>query len=274
MDRGVERIGQRIADWGQRIADLGLSAIKGISFIGQAARLIVQSFYLLIRGPAIGQPVRLRHVVQEIITGGIQSLPVVILMASTIGVMLSIQGIHSLRIFGAETQVSFGLALSIPREFAPLITGIIVAGRSGSQLASRVGSMRLNGEIDALTVMGISPVRFIVAPALFGLLISLPILVGVATVASLTAGQLYIEATIGIASQAFWADVLSVVTMVDLAHCFGKAVLFAFLISLIGIVMGLGVSGGAEVLGRATTSSVVTCIGAIIAADTAVALLL
>ena len=260
---------QRLDRLAQRVADTGLAAIQFIAFIGQAVRLILQSFHLLIRGPSLGQPVRLRHVVEEIITAGIQSLPVVVLMAATIGIMLSIQGIHSLRIFGAETQVSFGLALSIPREFGPLITGIIVAGRSGSQLASRIGSMRLNGEIDALTVMGISPVRFIVAPALLGLLISLPILV-----ASLTAGQLYIEATIGIASQAFWADVLSVVTMVDLAHCFGKAVLFALLIALIGIVMGLGVSGGAEVLGRATTSSVVTCIGAIIAADTAVALLL
>ena len=186
----------RLDKMAQRVSDLGLALIQGIAFIGHAARLIAQSFHLLFRGPAIGQPIRLRHVVQEIIAG-IQSLPVVILMASTIGVMLSIQGIHSLRIFGAETQVSFGLALSIPREFAPLITGIIVAGRSGSQLASRVGSMRLNGEIDALTVMGISPIRFIVAPALFGLLISLPILVAVATVASLTAGQLYIEATIG-----------------------------------------------------------------------------
>jgi len=259
---------------GRRISDVGQSAIRRIAFIGQAARLILQCFHLLVRGPAIGQPVRLRHIVREIITGGIQSLPVVILMASTIGVMLSVQGIHSLRIFGAETQVSFGLALSVPREFAPLITGIVVAGRSGSQLASRVGSMRLNGEIDALTVMGISPVRFIVAPALFGLLIALPILVGVAMVAALTAGQIYIETSIGIASQAFWADVLSVVTLGDLAHGFGKAVLFAFLIALIGIVMGLGVSGGAEVLGRATTSSVVTCIAAIIAADTAVALLL
>lgn len=265
---------QRLDRMARRVADIGLGLIQAIAFVGQAARLIFDSFYLLVRGPSIGQPVRLRHVVQEIITGGIQSLPVVILMAATIGIMLSIQGIHSLRIFGAETQVTFGLALSIPREFAPLITGIIVAGRSGSQLASRVGSMRLNGEIDALTVMGISPVRFIVAPALFGLLISLPILVAVATVASLGAGQLYIEATIGIASQAFWADVLSVVTLTDLIHCFGKSVLFALLIALIGIVMGLGVSGGAEVLGRATTSSVVTCIGAIIAADTLVILLL
>ena len=189
--------------------------------------------------------------------------------------MLSIQGIHSLRIFGAETQVTFGLALSIPREFAPLITGIIVAGRSGSQLASRVGSMRLNGEIDALTVMGISPVRFIVAPALFGLLISLPILVAVATVASLGAGQLYIEATIGIASQ-------SLLGRYPVGRNYGRSCPLLwqvcaggdFLIALIGIVMGLGVSVGQRVLGRATTSSVVTCIGAIIAADTLVILLL
>ena len=91
--------------------------------------------------------------------------------------------------------------------------------------------------------MGISPVRFIVAPPCRAL-ISLPILVAVATVASLGAGQLYIEATIGIASQAYWADILSVVTMADLAHCFGKSVLFAFLIALIGIVMALACPAG------------------------------
>ena len=108
----------------------------------------------------------MRHVFADIRSGGIDALTVVILMAATIGVMLSIQGIHSLRIFGAESQVTFGLALSVPREFAPLITGIIVARRPGSQLTSRVGSMRLNGELDALEVMGISPIRFVVAPAL------------------------------------------------------------------------------------------------------------
>ena len=81
MNDGTHRVAQRISD-------LGLSVIEAISFIGQAARLILQSFHLLVRGPAIGQPVRLRHVIQEIISAGVQSLPVVILMASTIGVML------------------------------------------------------------------------------------------------------------------------------------------------------------------------------------------
>lgn len=267
----MNSIAQKTAD---RIARIGLEVINLVAFIGYATRLLMMSLTLLVRGHAMGQPVRMRHIVSEIITAGIQALPVVILMASTIGVMLSIQGIHSLRIFGAETQVTFGLALSIPREFAPLITGIIVAGRSGSQLTSRVGSMRLNGEIDALTVMGISPIRFVVAPAIIGLIISLPLLVAVANVAAFGAAQLYIEATLGIASEAYWADILSIVTIADLIHCFGKSLLFAVLISLTGIVMGMGVSGGAEVLGKATTSSVVSCIGAIIAADTIFALVL
>jgi len=134
--------------------------------------------------------------------------------------------------------------------------------------------MRLNGEIDALTVMGISPIRFVVAPALLGLVISLPVLVAVANVAAFGAAGLYINAVLGIGPAAYWSDILSVVTLVDLAHSFGKAVIFSVLISLIGICMGLKVSGGAEVLGRSTTSSVVTCIAAIIAADTVFALVL
>ena len=252
-----------------------LSAIaEGISFIGFACIILGQSIHLLVRGHAHAQPVRLRHIAAEIHTAGIQAIPVVLLMASTIGIMLSIQGIYSLRVFGAETQVTFGLALSIPREFAPLITGILVAGRSGSQLTSRVGSMRLNGEIDALSVMGISPLRYVVAPSLIGLLVSLPILVALANIAAFGAAGLYINAVLGIGPTAYWTDVLSIVTLVDLMHSFGKAFVFATLISLTGISIGMGVSGGAEVLGRATTSSVVTCISAIIAADTVFALVL
>ena len=256
------------------IIKTGRTVNANIAAIGFAALILQQSLALLVFGRRYGQTVRLRHISAEILVAGVQGLPVVILMASTIGVMLSIQGIHSLSVFGAETQVTFGLALSIPREFAPLITGILVAGRSGSQLTSRIGSMRLNGEIDALTVMGISPIRFVVAPALLGLVISLPVLVAVANVAAFGAAGLYINAVLGIGPAAYWFDILSVVTLVDLAHSFGKAVIFSVLISLIGICMGLKVSGGAEVLGRSTTSSVVTCIAAIIAADTVFALVL
>ena len=163
---------------------------------------------LLFIGYRHGQPVRLRHVFAYIRSGGIDALPVVFLMAATIGVMLSIQGIHSLLMFGAESQVTFGAVLSVPREFARLITGIIVAGGSGSQLTSRVGSMRLNGELDALEVMGISPIRFVVAPALISLILTLPTLVAVANVSAFWAARDYIESVLGIAPDAYWADVL------------------------------------------------------------------
>lgn len=256
------------------IISIGASVLSFVAFTGFISRIFTAAIMLLVTGYRHGQPVRLRHIFADIRTSGIEALPVVILMAATIGVMLSVQGVHSLRMFGAESQVTFGLALSVPREFAPLITGIIVAGRSGSQLASRVGSMLLNGELDALQVMGISPIRFVVVPALIGLFLTLPILVAVANVAAFWAASVYIDAVLGIAPAAYWADILSVVTINDLVHGFGKSMIFAILIALIGITKGLAVLGGADRLGAATTASVVTCISAIIATDTLFALVL
>ncbi len=258
----------------QSISHIGAKLNHSIAFIGFTSKTIMAALFILVRGRAKAQPTRLRHLVAEINTAGIDALPIVILMSAMIGVMLAIQGIHSLRIFGAETQVTFGLALSIPREFAPLITGILVAGRSGSQLTSRVGSMRLNGEIDALTVMGISPMRFVVAPSFLALIICLPILVAIANIAAFGAAGLYIDASLGIGPQAYWADILAVVALEDLYHSFSKSLVFAILIGAISIAIGMRVSGGADILGKATTSSVVSCISAIIAADAAFALLL
>ena len=245
-----------------------------ITSVGYASLLIADSIFLLFRGRSVSQPVRLHLIADEIINAGVKAMPVVALMAATIGVMLSIQGIHTLSIFGAETQVTFGLAISIPREFAPLITGILVAGRSGSQLTSRVGSMQLNGEIDALTVMGIAPARYVVAPALIGLIFSLPVLVVIGNLAAFMAAGMYIDAVLGIGPDAYWADVLDVVTLDDFLHGIGKSFIFAILVAMISISLGMRVSGGAEVLGKSTTASVVTCIAAIIAADTVFALLL
>ena len=256
------------------ISRLGKSTINSIMAVGYASLLIWSSLHLLFFGRKVNQPVRFHLIVEEIINAGVKAVPVVALMSATIGVMLSIQGIHTLSIFGAETQVTFGLAISIPREFAPLITGILVAGRSGSQLTSRVGSMQLNGEIDALTVMGISPARYVVAPSLIGLLVSLPVLVVIGNIAAFSAAGLYIHATLGIGPDAYWADVLDVVTVSDFMHGIIKSVIFAILLSMISISLGMRVAGGAEVLGKSTTSSVVSCIAAIIAADTIFALLL
>ena len=122
--------------------------------------------------------------------------------------------------------------------------------------------------------MGIAPARYVVAPALIGLVLSLPVLVVIGNIAAFMAAGLYIDAVLGIGPDAYWADILDVVTLDDFLHGIGKSFIFAILVAMIGIALGMRVSGGAEVLGKSTTTSVVTCIGAIIAADTIFALLL
>ena len=145
---------------------------------------------------ALGRRRRQRYaaaVFEEMMEVGIRAIPIVSVLAGTVGIMLAIQGIHTLKIFGAESRVTVGIAFSVVREFAPLITGILVAGRSGSALAARLGTMNINQEIDALRVMGINPVRFLVAPPLFAMLVMLPLLTFWADVIGLLGAGLYVS---------------------------------------------------------------------------------
>lgn len=245
----------------------GVAFVDFFAHLGYAARLTGEAVWLSLFGRRIGQPVRAHQISAELIAAGLSALPVVCLMSATIGVMLTIQGIDTLRIFGAESRVIYGIGISMPQEFAPLITGIIVAGRSGSALTSRVGSMQLNGEVDALTVMGIAPARFIVAPPLIALFISLPVLVACANLVGLAAAGVYIDLLLGIGPEAYWPEIIETVSVDDYLFGLTKACVFAVLIALISISTGMRVAGGAEVLGRATTSSVVACICSILVAD-------
>ena len=134
-----------------------------------------ESFYWITWGAIKRQPVRISAIAQQMVDIGISGLPIIFMVSFAIGVMLAIQGIHTLKQFGAETQVVLGIALSVTREFGPLITGILVAGRSGSALAARIGTMTVNQEIDALRVMGINPVRYLVAPVMIAMLVMMPL---------------------------------------------------------------------------------------------------
>src|SRR6185295_6732608 len=138
--------------------------------------LFFQSIFWIVLGRRRAQPVRIKATFERCREVGLDALPIITMMSVTIGMMLAIQGIYTLRVFGAEEQVTIGVGFSVVREFGPLITGILVAGRTGSSLAARIGTMRISQEIDALQVMGINPVRFIVAPALIAMAIMVPVL--------------------------------------------------------------------------------------------------
>ena len=252
----------------QRLAEgVGRETLAGVAAVGHAGVLLVESAYWLVVGPRRRQPVHASAVAAEMMEIGIFALPIVTVLAATIGVMLAIQGIHTLRTFGAESQVTIGIALSVVREFAPLITGILVAGRSGSALAARLATMTINEEVDALRVMGIDPVRFLVAPALLAMLVMLPALTFFADLVALAAAGGYVALDLGITFSAYVDATREVLSVDDLVHGLGKSMLFAVLITLVGVVNGAGVTGGAEGVGRMTTRSVVHAISAIVITD-------
>ena len=175
----------------------GRAALRALAAIGFGATLLAQALAWLALGRRRGQRVRAEPVFAEMMQIGVRAIPIVSLLSATIGVMLAIQGIYQLRRFGAEDQVVLGVAFGMTREFAPLITGILVAGRSGSALAARLATMTIHQEVDALRVMGIHPVRFLVVPSLLAMLLCLPALVIWADVVSLLAAGLYVAAELG-----------------------------------------------------------------------------
>lgn len=246
---------------------IGRSVVESIETVGQWAALIGESLFWIFAGPRLNQPIRISIVVRQMMETGVMALPIVALLSATIGVMLALQGIYTLKIFGAQSQVVLGITLSIVREFAPLITGILVAGRSGSALAARLATMQINQEVDALRVMGINPVRYLVVPSLLAMVVMVPALTFIADLIGLYAAGVYITYDLGLSQAGYWSQVQSYSSNRDLWHGIGKSVIFAVLITLIAIVNGARVKGGAEGVGRATTRSVVQSISAIVITD-------
>jgi phospholipid/cholesterol/gamma-HCH transport system permease protein len=245
----------------------GRAALRGLEALGLGAMLLAHSLGWLALGRRRGQPVRAEPVFAEMMQIGVRAIPIVSLLSATIGVMLAIQGIYQLRRFGAEDQVVLGVAFGMTREFAPLITGILVAGRSGSALAARLATMTIHQEVDALRVMGIHPVRFLVVPSLLAMLLCLPALVIWADLVSLLAAGLYVAAELGTTLEAYANQTLDLLAAADVMHGVWKSLIFAVLVALIGIVDGAAVRGGAEGVGRVTTRAVVHGITAIVLTD-------
>ncbi len=246
---------------------LGRVTINIVEEVGHGGVLLWQCLYWFIVGPRLGQPVRMRLIIGQMMEIGIFALPIVLIMAGTIGVMQAIQGIYALGLFGAESRVGIGINLATVREFGPLITAILVAGRSGSALAARIGTMTINQEIDALNVMGINPVRYLVAPAFLAMLVMVPALSLLSIYVGMFSAGLYVQADLGISLAAYAKEAIDILSVDDLLHGLGKSVIFAVLIALVGVINGASVTGGAEGVGRVTTRSVVQSISAIVFTD-------
>lgn len=198
---------------------------------------------------------------------GVAAIPIVAVLAFSNGIMMALQGIYTLEQIGAEAEVITGLALSVTREFGALVAGIIVAGRSGSAVAARIGAMQMSQEIDALSVLGVNPVRYLVAPVFIAMLLMLPALTILADVMALLGGGLLCTLKLDISLGVYAELTLASLTSIDVFQGIVKSAVFAALIAIVSSVNGFSVEGGADGLGRTTTRSVVLCIAAIIVAD-------
>ena len=204
---------------------------------------------------------------RQMVVVGIDAIPIVAVISFFIGLIIALQGAYSLRKFGALNFVVDMVAVTITRELGPLMTAILVIGRSGSAFAAEIGTMKVGEEVDALETMGLNPIKFLVVPKYLAMLVMMPCLTTVADLSGVLGGALFAMTNIGWSLSNYLMRTIQALVVRDIVTGLIKSLVFAVIITKIGCFEGFNVQGGAEGVGRATTSSVVKSIFAIIAAD-------
>jgi phospholipid/cholesterol/gamma-HCH transport system permease protein len=210
---------------------------------------------------------RWRPVLFNIRSAGFDALPIVGLLSFLLGVVVAYQGSSQLRQYGANIFVADLVGISMLREFAPLITAIIVAGRSGSSYAAQIGTMAVTEEIDAMRTLGIDPQEMLVLPKVISLMIALPLLTVFADVLGVVGGMVMARQQLDVGFVDFLDRFVKAVVTSTALTGIGKAPVFAVIIAVVGCYQGFRTKGGADSVGRQTTRSVVQSIFLVIMAD-------
>ena len=241
------------------VSSVGYEIFAQIAFIGEYG----QALLLAIRHP---RRVRWGDTLRVAEAAGFQALPIVSLIAFLLGVILAFQSAIAMQQFGAEIFVADLVAISLLRELGPLMMAILLAGRSGAAFAAEIGTMKVNEEINALTTMGLDPVRFLVVPKILAGIFVAPLLTLYANLIGLLGAALVMRG-FGIPIVAFFNQVSGAVDLTDLTSGLFKAAVFGLLVASVGCLRGLQTGTGAAAVGRSTTSAVVSAIILIVIAD-------
>lgn len=246
---------------------LGRKASSYRKDIHSAAVLINTVFYWTFISPFKGSPLRIRAAISEMVKAGYNSIPIVSVISLFVGIILALQSAYQLKKVGALIYVANLVGVSITRELGPILTAIIVAGRSGSAFAAEIGSMKAAEEVDALISMGINPVRFLVTPKLIALVLMLPALTLFSDLIGLLGGFLLAVTALEIHPYNYFQQTINALLIQDVITGLVKALAFGIVITIVGAYQGFKVEGGAEEVGRRTTASVVASIFLVIVFD-------
>jgi phospholipid/cholesterol/gamma-HCH transport system permease protein len=198
---------------------------------------------------------------------GSTALPIVAVITFLVGAILALQSAAQLRQFGATIFVVDLLAIGLACEMAPLMVAILVSGRSGSAIASEIATMKFTEELDAIRTMGLNPIRFVVVPKLWAMMVGMPLLSIMALLIGLFGGFMVAITYMQLTPVSFYNELLRALFFKDIMNGVIKSLSYAVIITVVGTYRGLTFTGGADGVGRATTSSVVTSLFAIVIAD-------
>jgi phospholipid/cholesterol/gamma-HCH transport system permease protein len=204
---------------------------------------------------------------------GADAVPIVVLINFLVGFVMAFQGAVQLKQFGANIFVADLVGLSVARELGPLMTAIIVCGRSGAAFAAELGSMKVSEEIDALRTMGFGAMPFLVLPRVLALMLVVPLLTVLADLVGILGGLVVGLVSLDLTVTGYLRETAKALKVWDVYSGVIKSVVFAMAIGLISCQQGLATTGGAEGVGRRTTASVVTILFSLIVLDAAFTIL-
>lgn len=236
---GVEKVGDR--------------AIAFVEELGQVMMMLGEAIIWAFR-----PPYRFRIWGQALDMVGVGSLPIVLLTGVFSGLVLAYQSFYAFRMFNAESLVGGTVAVSLVRELGPVLTGLMVAGRTGSAMTTELGTMRVTEQIDAMAVMAVNPIQYLVTPRIIASVLMLPALTMLFNLVGISAAYVLSVFVLDVDPGIFLSKVRDFVSPLDLVKSGIKAAAFGMVIALVGCYKGFYASGGAKGVGEATTSSVVT----------------
>jgi phospholipid/cholesterol/gamma-HCH transport system permease protein len=248
-----------IAEIGRAAAITGRDIRAQVAFVGETT----SALWYAVKNPA---RVRWKDVWYTCEQVGVNALPIVALISFLLGIILAFQAAVPMRQFGAELFVADLVGLSILRELGPLMTAILLAGRSGAAFAAEIGTMKVNEELNALTTMGLDPVRFLVVTRIIAALLMMPLLTLFSDLIGILGGALTML-TFNIPIASFLHEVDSLVDVKDLLAGMAKAPVFAVLIAGVGCLRGLQTQTGASAVGISATRAVVSSIVLLVVVD-------
>ena len=257
MPGKIETIPSTVGEW----------TIDGLAYVGGLATLAGQSAYFIFVGPFRGRPFRPRRAVQQAMAVGVEAIPIVSLITFFVGLIMALQSAYELRKLGAMQFLASAVALSILRELGPLLTAIVVIGRSGSAFAAEIGTKKVTEEVDALKTMAFDPVAFLVAPKFLAMLVMMPCLSIWADFMGIVGGCVFGVTAANFTITSYFQATRDAIVARDIYTGLIKSVLFGLVITAVGCKEGFATGAGAEEVGRSTTAAVVTSIALVIVVD-------